>query len=177
MSIRVASISVAFVLVAGACTQAGSDSAPSSDVTVAPPESTTTLQSTTTLGAASWLLVAEPRDDDPTTPDVYMLALIESTIVIDPEARCVWFGVAPGRAVSESVVPIFPPGTVLRPGPPPEVVMPDGTVLRDGDNVVGGGGFISSQVIETASFLILWCRRPVRMRRTVRFGCSRRELR
>jgi len=153
MNIRVASVllalalALALALVAGACTQVGSDNAPSPDVTMVPPESTTTLQSTTTLGTDSWLLVAEPQDDDPTTPNVYMGALIESTIVIDPEARCVWFGSPSG------IVVIFPPGTVLRPGPSPEVVMPGGTVLRDGDNVVAGGGGIRPEIIETASFL------------------------
>ncbi|HEC10734.1 MAG TPA: hypothetical protein ENI86_14395 [Acidimicrobiales bacterium] len=133
---------VALAALSGGCTLTGSGNAPSPDVAAVP------QPPTTTLAAASWLLVAEPQDDDPTTPDTYMAALIEGTMVIDVDAPCVWIASPSGMSVV-----VFPPGTVLKPGPPPEVVMPDGTVVRDGDSVVGGGGEMSAEVIETAPFL------------------------
>jgi hypothetical protein len=142
MNIRALSIAVALALLAVACVPAGSDNAPSPDITVAPQPPTTALET------ASWLLVAEPQDDAPTTSDTYMAALIEGTLVIDPDAPCVWIASSSRRSVV-----VFPAGTVLRLGPPPEVAMPDETVVRDGDSVVGGGGGIGAEVIKTAPFL------------------------
>ncbi len=130
MNIRALSIAVALALLAVACVPTGSDNAPSPDITVAPQPPTTAPET------ASWLLVAEPQDDDPNTTDTIMGALIEGTLVIDGDARCVWID------SFERVVVVFRPGTVLRQDSAPEVVMPDGAVFRDGDVVVGGGGLI-----------------------------------
>ena len=136
MSFRVLFIVVTLAMLTAGCVSDESDGAAS-------PEATATTQpSTTTMETASWLLVSEPQSDDPHTTATHMAADLEGTLFIDMAARCV-------RVDSYGkFVVVFPPGTVLRLGPPPEVVMPDGTVLRDGDRVAAGGGGLGTADIE-----------------------------
>lgn len=139
MSTRVLLIMATLAMLVSGCVSGESDNR------IAPETTTTTIET------ASWLLVGEHQSDDPHTTDTYPAALLEGTLVIDMDARCVWVDALSQN--NRSVVVVFPPKTVLRLGPPPELVVPDGTVLHNGDHISVGGGFVGADLIETIPFL------------------------